>query len=72
MPSDCPRYTGKVLGAKGNGFFMVKIDDDLTILCQLSGKMRTNNIKVVEGDLVDVEVDPFDMSKGRIVYRRKS
>jgi len=42
-----------------------------TIMCQLSGKMRTNNIKVVEGDKVDVELDPYDFKKGRIIYRRK-
>ena len=40
-------------------------------MCQLSGKMRTNNIKVVEGDKVDVELDPYDFKKGRIIYRRK-
>ena len=38
---------------------------------QLSGKMRTNNIKVGEGDKVDVELDTFDMTKCRIIYRKK-
>jgi translation initiation factor IF-1 len=45
--------------------------EDKIVLCQLSGKMRTHNIKVVEGDKVDVELDPYDIKKGRIVYRRK-
>jgi translation initiation factor IF-1 len=43
----------------------------VNVLCQLSGKMRTNNIKVVEGDKVDVELDPYDMQKGRIIYRKR-
>lgn len=75
MPSNNPRFKGIVKSAKGNGFFTVYFNSlagqEKTILCQLSGKMRTNNIKVVEGDTVDVEIDVFDMKKGRIVYRRK-
>lgn len=73
MPSDKPRVSGLVQAARGNGFFSVVIGEEekKTILCQLSGKMRTNNIKVVEGDKVDVEIDPYDMKKGRIIYRRK-
>lgn len=46
-------------------------EEKRTIMCQLSGKMRTNNIKVVEGDNVDVELDPYDMKKGRIIYRKR-
>ncbi len=67
MPSDKPKINGIVQAARGNGFFSVLLDiegEEKTILCQLSGKMRTNNIKVVEGDKVDVEL-------GRIIYRRK-
>lgn len=74
MPSDKPKINGIVQAARGNGFFSVLLDiegEEKTILCQLSGKMRTNNIKVVEGDKVDVELDPYDMKKGRIIYRRK-
>lgn len=76
MPSDKPRFNGVVEAARGNGFFAVLIDlendeDPKSVLCQLSGKMRTHNIKVVEGDKVDVELDPYDMKKGRIIYRRR-
>ena len=74
MPSDKPRFTGVIEAARGNGFFSVGVetnDGEKIILCQLSGKMRTNNIKVVEGDKVDVELDPYDMKKGRIIYRRR-
>lgn len=75
MPSDKPRVDGVVEAARGNGFFTVLISLDgqepTSILCQLSGKMRTNNIKVVGGDRVDVELDPLDMKKGRIIYRKR-
>jgi translation initiation factor IF-1 len=80
MPSDKPRVSGIVQGARGNGFFSVEVnienlttgeEEQRTVLCQLSGKMRTNNIKVVEGDNVDVEIDPYDYKKGRIIYRKR-
>lgn len=75
MPSDKPKFQGIIEAARGNGFFSVILDlennETKTLICQLSGKMRTNNIKVVGGDKVDVELDPYDMNKGRIVYRRK-
>lgn len=69
------KFSGEVLGALGNGFFSVGLDlengsDLKRIICQLSGKMRIKTIKVVEGDKVDVEVDPYDMNKGRIVRRK--
>lgn len=74
--NDKPKFEGKIESAKGNGFFSVDIDlengNTKLVICTLSGKMRTNNIKVVSGDYVDVELDPYDMNKGRIVYRRKN
>lgn len=75
MPSENPRFNGIIEKACGNGFFSVSIDLEngasKRVIGQLSGKMRTNNIKVVEGDKVDVELDRFDMEKCRIIYRRK-
>lgn len=76
MPSDKPKFNGIVQAARGNGFFSVAVDlengaEEKIVLCQLSGKMRTHNIKVVEGDKVDVELDPYDMKKGRIIYRKR-
>jgi translation initiation factor IF-1 len=59
-----------VISAQGNGFFKVDIEDH-KVLCRLSGKMRTKNIKVVEGDRVEVEVDQYDVTKGRIVFRKR-
>jgi translation initiation factor IF-1 len=75
MPSENPKFSGIIEKACGNGFFAVVIDlengTNKKVIGQLSGKMRTNNIKVVEGDNVDVELDSFDMTKCRITYRRK-
>lgn len=74
MSSEKSRYSGIIEAARGNGFFTVNASvegERKIVLCQLSGKMRTNNIKVVEGDNVEVELDPYDLKKGRIIYRRK-
>lgn len=72
MPSDTIVTTGTVQAARGNGFFTIFLDsDNRTVLCQLSGKIRTHNINIVTGDKVDIELDPFDLQKGRIIYRRR-
>jgi len=75
MPSDKPRFSGIVKSACGNGFFKVEVTleemENKLVLCNLSGKMRTNNIKIVGGDRVEVELDIYNMEKGRIVYRKR-
>lgn len=72
---DKPRVEGSIEAARGNGFFVVGVLTEVgtvtQVLCQLSGKMRTHNIKIVEGDKVEIELDPYNMSKGRIIYRKK-
>jgi translation initiation factor IF-1 len=71
---DKPRFDGRVEAAKGNGFFTVSIQTEkgpTIVLCQLSGKIRTHNIKIVDGDIVEVELDPYNMTRGRIIYRKK-
>lgn len=54
------------------GKFKVDVGDGSVILAVLSGRIKNNAIKVVVGDLVRVEVSPYDMTKGRIVYRIKT
>ena len=68
--SDKTRHEGTVVSAQGNGFFKIRVETHY-VLCKLSGKMRTKNIKVVEGDRVDVEVDQYDPTKGRVVFRKR-
>jgi translation initiation factor IF-1 len=54
-----------------NTQFMVKLENGHQILAHISGKMRMNFIKILQGDKVTVEISPYDLSKGRIIYRYK-
>ena len=49
--------------------FRIKLENGQIILCYLSGKMRMNRIRLTPGDQVQVEMTPYDLTKGRIVYR---
>ena len=49
--------------------FRVKLDNGHTILCHLAGKLRMNRIRLTPGDEVQVEITPYDLTKGRITYR---
>ena len=63
---------GKVTNKIAGGKFKVKlIDNDMEILCTLSGKMMMNKIMVLVGDSVTVELSTYDLSRGRITYRDK-
>lgn len=61
---------GEVVEALPNGMFKVKLDNGHTVLAHLSGKMRVNFIKVSVGDRVVVQLSIYDLTKGRIVYRK--
>ena len=63
---------GKVVEALPNTTFRVKLDNDHEVLAYLSGRMRKYYIRVLLGDRVRVELSPYDLTKGRIVYRHKS
>ena len=60
---------GVVTQALPNAMFRVDIENGYNILCVISGKMRHNYIKVLEGDNVKIEMTPYDLSKGRIISR---
>jgi translation initiation factor IF-1 len=62
---------GVVTEALPNTLFRVRLSDDLVVLCHLSGKMRMHFIKILPGDRVRIEMTPYDMEKGRILYRYK-
>jgi translation initiation factor IF-1 len=68
---DVIRIDGKVYEILPNAMFRVQINNNHKIIATLSGKMRQNNIKILLGDKVDVEISPYDISRGRIVYRNK-
>jgi translation initiation factor IF-1 len=61
---------GEVIEALPNGMFRVKLDNGHTVLAHLSGKMRVNFIKVSVGDRVVVQLSIYDLTKGRITYRK--
>jgi translation initiation factor IF-1 len=60
---------GVVTQALPNAMFRVDLENGYNILCVISGKMRQNYIKVLEGDNVKIEMTPYDLSKGRIISR---
>jgi translation initiation factor IF-1 len=62
---------GTVLETLPNAMFRVQIENGHVILAHISGKMRMNYIKILPGDKVTVEMTPYDLTKGRIVYRHK-
>jgi len=63
---------GEVVDALPNAMFRVRLDmpNEPEILAQLSGRMRMHYIKIVPGDKVKVEISPYDLTRGRIVYRQ--
>ena len=62
---------GVVLETLPNTMFRVKLDNDHEVLAHTSGKMRKNRIRVLAGDRVNVEMTPYDLTKGRITFRFK-
>jgi len=62
---------GSVLEALPNAMFRVQIPGDKVILAVISGKMRLHYIKILPGDKVKLELSPYDLTRGRIVYREK-
>lgn len=60
---------GVVIETLPNAMFRVELSDGRVVLCHLAGKMRLYRIKVMPGDRVEVEMTPYDQTKGRIIYR---
>jgi translation initiation factor IF-1 len=68
---DLIEFTGTVLELLPNAMFRVKLDNDHIVLAHTSGRMRKNRIRVLAGDRVTVEMTPYDLTKGRIIFRQK-
>jgi translation initiation factor IF-1 len=60
---------GKVTQALANTQFRVKLDSGHELIAHIAGRMRKNFIRILPGDIVTVEISPYDTSKGRITYR---
>lgn len=69
--SDLIQTEGFVEEVLPNAMFRVKISQGPTILGHISGRMRQNRIQILAGDKVRLEMSPYDLTKGRIIYREK-
>ena len=68
---DVIEVEGVVIDALPNARFKVELQNNHVILAHISGKLRTNYIRIVPGDRVTVEMSPYDLTKGRITWRAK-
>ncbi|MEX2659089.1 MAG: translation initiation factor IF-1 [Acidimicrobiales bacterium] len=62
---------GKVIEPLPNAMFRVELDNGHPVLAHISGKMRMHYIRILPGDRVQVELTPYDLTRGRITYRYK-
>jgi translation initiation factor IF-1 len=69
MAKDVIRLEGKVTEALPNAVFRVELENGHKVMAHVSGRMRMHFIRILPGDLVSVELSPYDLAKGRIVYR---
>jgi len=65
------KQDGVIMEALSNAMFRVQLENGHEIIAHISGKMRMNYIKILPGDKISVEMSPYDLSKGRIIYRYK-
>ena len=68
---DLIEFVGTIVELLPNAMFRVELENGHTILGHTSGKMRKNRIRVLVGDKVNVEMTPYDLTKGRITFRQK-
>lgn len=68
---DVIELEGTVIDALPNTMFKVKLENDHEIIAHISGKLRMNFIRILPGDTVTVELSPYDLTKGRITWRKK-
>lgn len=68
---DAIEVEGTVIEPLPNAMFRVELENGHKVLAHISGKMRMNFIRILPGDRVTVELSPYDLSRGRITYRKK-
>ena len=72
MKEDVIEAEGVVIDKQPNAFFKVQINNtEHIIMATISGKMRKNRIRILMGDHVNIEMSPYDLTKGRITYRHR-
>lgn len=65
------RVTGVVREVLPNAMFRVMLENNHQIIAYLGGKMRKHDIKIIQGDSVEIEMSPYDLTRGRVIYRSK-
>jgi translation initiation factor IF-1 len=68
---DAIEVEGTVIEPLPNAMFRVELENGHKVLAHISGKMRMNFIRILPGDRVTVELSPYDLTRGRITYRKK-
>jgi len=68
---DLIKQDGTIVEALSNAMFRVRLENNHEIIAHISGKMRMNYIRILPGDKVAIEMSPYDLTKGRIIYRYK-
>lgn len=72
MKEDLIEVAGLIIDKQPNAFFKVQVNNsEHIVLATISGRMRRNRIRILIGDRVDLEMSPYDLTKGRITYRHK-
>jgi translation initiation factor IF-1 len=71
MAKDCIKFEGVVKELLPNTQFIVTLENGHEVLAHVSGKMRQHFIRILPGDQVTVEISPYDLTKGRISYRKR-
>ena len=66
---DLLEFKGKVMELLPNAMFRVQLENSHTVTAHTAGKLRKNRIRILQGDNVTVEVTPYDLTKGRIIFR---
>lgn len=76
MAKEVIKVEGRVIESLPNATFKVELIGeqyaDHTIIAHVSGKVRSHHIRILPGDIVDIEMTPYDLTKGRITYRHKA
>lgn len=68
--ADAIEIEGKVMDVLPGGQFKVELENGHTVVAHVSGKIRMNYIRILPGDTVKVELSPYDLTRGRITYRK--
>ncbi len=68
---DTVNYSGRVIEVLPGQMYRVKLDNDHMVLAYASGRIKKNKIKILTNDKVDVEMSPYDLTKGRITFRHR-